>query len=631
MEDTKITNWFGSRFISGFVKNIIKNWEVAIVELVANCYDAGARNVYISISNDEPKTLVISDDGSGMTKEEFLFRWTGIGYNREEHQGLEVYFPNGEKANRMAYGRNGKGRFAMYCFADSYEVETCKKGFLNKFKVKFGAQPFEIEHIIKNQNVKDTKTGTKISAIMKKILSLNENMLIDLIGSKFFTDPSFKKYVNGQEITEEDIGHLISEDKIITKYGEIVIKIIKTKRGRTSQQNGIQWWVNNRKVGDLSWTMADGEKLDRRYREAREYVFIIIADFLKKDVKDDWTGFEESERYKDVYNQISSHLIKKLDNFFQKRHAERKKKVLKEEIRELHNLDVNSRDYIGAFIDQVLKNCPHLKDSDLENILKILINLEKTNIKYDLITNLAELETVELEDLNEILSRWSVRDAKIILKEIYRRIDLVDNLEKFTERLSDELHVLQPIFEQSLWIFGPEYDTIQYTSNKTLTTVIKKFLDKDYKGKIKKRPDFVLVPNKFSLGIYSTDKYDIKGKPEGVGKVLILELKKGNSTLNKENMHQAEDYCLYLQEEGHLEKMDGIICYVLGTRIGKYVTEINLNNNCIFIEPKTFMNIIEIAKIRLFKLKERIERKKEINDSDEIINDILKQKSLENN
>ena len=45
-----------------------------------------------------------------------------------------------------------------------------------------------------------------------------------------------------------------------------------------------------------------------------------------------------------------------------------------------------------------------------------------------------------------------------------------------TERLSDELHELQPIFEKALWIFGPDYDTIQYTSNKPLITVLFSFL-----------------------------------------------------------------------------------------------------------------------------------------------------------
>ena len=81
----------------------------------------------------------------------------------------------------------------------------------------------------------------------------------------------------------------------------------------------------------------------------------------------------------------------------------------------------------------ILLNCPHLNDRDLENLLKILISLEKSNIRYDLLSNLAKLESADLEDLNEILSKWSIRDSKIILTEIYRRIDLIENLERFTE------------------------------------------------------------------------------------------------------------------------------------------------------------------------------------------------------
>lgn len=628
MPDKKITNWFGSRFVKSFARNIINNWEIAIVELVANCYDAGAKNVYITIGNDEVKNLIISDDGNGMTKEEFIFRWSGIGYDREKHQGNEVIFPDGSPANRVAYGRNGKGRFAMYCFSNSYIVETCKNGLYNKFKVEQRDQPFDIEHLVEDKEVGEMKTGMRISTNLKKILSLNEKMVINLIGSKFFSDPSFTKYVNGNVITEEDIGHLIIDENILTKFGDIKIKIIKTKRGRTAQQNGIQWWVNNRTVGNLTWTIADGEKLDRRYRQAREYVFIIIANFLKEDVKDDWTGFEESKRYKAIHKKISDYLLKKLDSLFQKKKIERKTNILRAEVHELHNLDVNSRDFIGTFMDQVLINCPHLNDSDLENLLKILINLEKSNIKYDLLNNLAKLETAELEDLNEILSNWSIRDAKIILTEIYRRIDFIENLEILTERLSDELHRLQPIFEKSLWIFGPEYDTIQYTSNKTLITVIKKFFNRKYTNKMLDRPDFVVKPNDFSLGIYSTDKYSLKGEPEGVGKILILELKKGDSTLNKDNMHQAEDYCLYLDEEGHLERRDGIICYVLGTKIGKYVASKYLSERNIIIEAKTYMNVINMAKVRLFKLKEKIEENKKIKDADDVISDILKQKII---
>ena len=624
-----IGNWFGSRFIRGYARNIISNWEIALVELIANSYDAGAKKVFINIENGGRKSLEVKDDGIGMTKDEFLFRWKGIGYDRRKQQGKEVYYPNGEKSNRIAYGKNGKGRFAMYCFSNSYFVEIWKNGNYNKFKVKKGqVVPFDIEHL-KTKKVDITKTGLKITTNIENILVLDERVIINVIGSRFFSDPSFKIFVNQKQITEEDIGDRISEETINTPFGDITVKFIKTKRGRTTQQNGIAWWVNYRLVGNLSWELSDGEKLDRRYREARLYVFIIIANFLNDEVNDDWTGFEKTERYSEVFNIVSDYLTEKLDNLFQNHREERKKKALHPKFKQLKDLDVRSRDFIGKFTSEVLIKCPSIKDIDFENILEILIKLEESEIKYELFGSLAKLETAELEDLNEIISKWSVRDAKIILTEIYRRIDLINKLEEFTEKKSDELHRLQPIFEKALWIFGPEYDTIQFTSNETLHKVIKKFFDKKFPKKVLIRPDFVIVPDSFSIGIYASDDYNNEGDPEGIGKVLILELKKGDSTLNLEEMQQAEKYCLYLLEEGHLSRTTVINCLVLGTRMGKYAKKKTTgDNDNVVIKPLTFINVIKIAKARLLNLKDKIEENKNLKDDDSIIADILKQETI---
>ncbi len=72
---------------------------------------------------------------------------------------------------------------------------------------------------------------------------------------------------------------------------------------------------------------------------------------------------------------------------------------------------------------------------------------------------------------------------------------------------AEELHELQPLFENGLWIFGPEYESIEYLSNKTLATIIKKF----FKGENeiehpKKRPDFIALPDR-SIGVYSRDDF----------------------------------------------------------------------------------------------------------------------------
>lgn len=620
--------WFGDQFIKGFAKNITSNWEIAIVELIANSYDAGAKIVNINIPTSNQDFFIIEDDGIGMTRDEFLNRWSGLGYDRLKNQGKDVLYPDGTKANRIAYGKNGKGRFAMYCFSDIYYVETWKFNEYNKFEVKKGEKPFEIRLLSHEDNLTKKKTGTKLYCKLTKILTLEGRNVKDLIGSKFILDPTFKIVVNNEQITEKDLGSLISEDQVLTHYGIITIKIISTKPGRTSQQNGIAWWVHNRLVGKLSWQLSDGEKLDRRYREAHLYSFIIIADILEQDVLDDWTGFQETQRFSDVYRSISDFLVQKVDELFESKRTERKKNIFNSVNQDLKQLQIISRDKIAEIFDQILKNCPHFRDSDLENVLKILIELEKSNSQYKLLEKLASLNSKNFDELTSILSEWQIEDAKLVLYEIKNRLDIINKLSQLTETHSDELHQLQPLIKESLWMFGPEYDSVQYFSNKTITTILSSLLKEDYKNNIDLRPDFVIIPNDFSIGVYSTDDYNLKGEVIGIRKIVILELKKGQSTISDTELNQAKKYAKILITEGHLPKNTQIICYVLGTKIDELAQEEEKIGSNIIIKPMSYCTLLEIANARLIHLKQKIEENKKLRDKDLVIAELSKQRNL---
>jgi HSP90 family molecular chaperone len=49
--------------------------EIALTELVANAWDAGATQVDIFIPSERGGKLTIQDNGSGLTKKEFYSRW----------------------------------------------------------------------------------------------------------------------------------------------------------------------------------------------------------------------------------------------------------------------------------------------------------------------------------------------------------------------------------------------------------------------------------------------------------------------------------------------------------------------------------------------------------------------------
>src|SRR5271165_4428327 len=67
--------FFGKGFLHDHVGQIVDDPTIAISELVANCYDAGADEVHVRWPNLPGETVSVTDNGTGMTRQEFELRW----------------------------------------------------------------------------------------------------------------------------------------------------------------------------------------------------------------------------------------------------------------------------------------------------------------------------------------------------------------------------------------------------------------------------------------------------------------------------------------------------------------------------------------------------------------------------
>jgi signal transduction histidine kinase len=101
-------------------EKLVSTVHVALAELVKNAYDADATMVRISI---EPSalggpTIVIEDNGSGMTPEEVATYWMRIGTTNKDGN------PCSRRFGRPRTGKKGVGRFACRRLGSSLELET---------------------------------------------------------------------------------------------------------------------------------------------------------------------------------------------------------------------------------------------------------------------------------------------------------------------------------------------------------------------------------------------------------------------------------------------------------------------------------------------------------------------------
>jgi signal transduction histidine kinase len=94
----------------------------AIVELVKNAYDADARKVTLKFTNlsSREATLVISDNGHGMTEAELREHWLCIGTTNKQDSRLS-------KAGRVQTGEKGLGRLGLDRLCERTTLQTRRK------------------------------------------------------------------------------------------------------------------------------------------------------------------------------------------------------------------------------------------------------------------------------------------------------------------------------------------------------------------------------------------------------------------------------------------------------------------------------------------------------------------------
>src|SRR3989344_2253505 len=104
-----------------------------LAELVANSADADASKVIIRLEGDkEGKTIVVEDNGDGMSFADLNEKFLRIGRNRREEEKKDV-----TNKGRKIIGKKGLGKLSFFGIAGEIEVVTRKDGCENAFLMRW--------------------------------------------------------------------------------------------------------------------------------------------------------------------------------------------------------------------------------------------------------------------------------------------------------------------------------------------------------------------------------------------------------------------------------------------------------------------------------------------------------------
>jgi len=250
----------------------------------------------------------------------------------------------------------------------------------------------------------------------------------------------------------------------------------------------------------------------------------------------------------------------------------------------LDKLDVNSFDKDIGYLSRLIQ----VLDDKLENAS----NKMKNNL-IDIVESLGPKDQIGLEELKNILDKWTLYQATSVTTLIQNRINTIDifdemiqNDNTFELKGDESIH---RFLEKNLWLLDDKYWMLQ--SNRTLRTFIGDEIMENDKEHSQKRPDFVCA------------SFD--------NQLVIVELKRPSKKPTKDDVDQLEEYIMIAQDyKGEsYRKTRG---YLIGKKFDSKAKRLIKRRKD--LKPLTYTEVI--SKVRS-KYKDYIEKLEEAKEEEE--------------
>ena len=567
-KERQLTMSFAGRLIKHLGLQMYSGAVPALAELIANAWDAMAKNVYITIplnrSLESTDKIVVKDDGHGMSFEECNNHYLVVGRDRRDEEG-DYSKKYGEVNQRKLMSRKGIGKLSGFGIANRIEVRTVKDGLVTHFALDYDAMTrsnkFIEEHhpeLLEDDGKKvDESDGTTITLTQIKLSrSLSKDSFRKSMARRFtiLSDPQFFVFVNGKKLTKDEQVFQFRYPKErytwqpenIPGVGEIKYwfafekdpipdedarGIVVFTRGKMSQapwffglsggawgQHGMQYMTGEVIADQLDLT--DGQDYiatDRAGALWEEPTPAALKEWGEKKIKrllDEWAK--------------------------ERRKAKLERAEVKKYLSYADKLPEKERKIFNEFVDKIC-SIPQI-DKDKE-ILDELIQFG-----YNALTNYRFLEVIRQinasssEDrtkIFEILSEWDIMEAVMTAQKVKGRVEIIRKFRQMIEDAVPEKPDMQDYITEHPWLIEPGWDSF-----KRETSIDKWLYDKFGMPKSTDRRGRT-IPDYFCLGDSRT--------------VQVIELKRPGDPAGKEEMDQIRDYVLYVQDRAEKEASSGTL------------------------------------------------------------------------
>lgn len=524
----------------------------AVVELIANAWDACATRVDISIPLDEPidqmSRIVVEDDGIGMSIDDCDEKYLAMGRRKRDHESQLIC------GSRRVMGRKGIGKLAVFGIGRLLTVRTVKEQTVTEFNLDYeeitsgrgyvgGEYPIEPSyHGSAKQNDRD---GTKITI---EQLTLRRRIpgaqFMRSLGRRFSVlSHEFVVTVNGEEIKRGDVKTQFrfpnegwnSEEidgKTISWWAGFTADTIKDDdargfvvmaRGKLVQspwffdlsggaygQHGMQYMVGEVRADFLD-DDVDLIATNRQTVAWDHHIASPLREWGEENVKfllREWVGLRKKYNIRRL--RASDHFLPRVERFSEPRRGE-----------------------LLQAIDKVAA-VPQLDGQRLEEIVEFLITAYQSEYFYDAIRSIHKALSGDspYPDLVRVLEEWDILEAIATAQVIRGHIEVIRVFEKMIKEKAPEKSPtrsdMQSYVEKYPWLLEIAYAPLEREPQ------LQRLLEEEFGV----QPD----PEDPDLGRYPDFVVLAYGS-----EVVVLELKRPGRTGNRDHYRQLEDYVHFLR------------------------------------------------------------------------------------
>lgn len=532
-----------------------KQRNTAVTELVANCWDAGADNVYITLPNPEsydPESskIVIEDDGCGMDDTAIEKDYLVIGKNRRQTSGDTVN-------DRPVMGRKGIGKLAGFGIANKMTIETwvnetCNTFSLDMDELKAGEGDTSDVPIISIQSEPPLdihgKNGTRLTMEQLKHVSVPDVEKLHQALSRRFSrrvKGEMNIFIEDEKLHEPEIELEYSfpddgsdyleeqlEDGNTIKYSYSYSR----KPIRETEMRGFTIHVRG-KTAQAPNFFFDMEGVARGQHGTKYLTGAIIADFLDEGI-DDESDIISTDRQEIDWENEKVEALKKWGKKFVQRLLDEWMELRGNNFEEfiLSDVDLNAR----------IQRLDKTSQKQVSRFLKILGQAETDPERAKDLGD-ALVRAYEYRNFHDIVSQlesvadnpdnlgrlllclydWKALESRAILEIIKGRIEIIDKFFKMIlgdapetahKTGDDNLHDL---IAQYPWLLNPDWQVL--VEERSISKTLREWhAEEEIKEGDGIRYDF--------LGL--TDE----------GRLIIIEIKRSKHAVTYDELKKLETY-----------------------------------------------------------------------------------------